>query len=602
MTPIPPGNVPTPFRRSKGTALAVGLLWAGFLAPTVAHAAMYYVAPAGSDSAAGTEAAPWKTMAKAQTMAAAGDTILFRAGTYAYTAGTTTCSSGTANISGVLLNKPGTAGNLIKYWAYPGEVPVLDFDGIRDSCRIRGITVQTSYVHLKGFELKGVRQNNNLNHESWGVWVSGSNNVFENLNIHHIMGAGLFIQKGGNNLVLNCDSHDNLDEMTSNGAGESADGFGCHVSAGETGNVFRGCRAWWNADDGYDFINSFAACTVEHSWAWYNGYRPGTMTGIGNGNGFKSGGYGADPADFPANPALHTTRFCLAVANRAAGFYANHHPNSCYFYNNTGYGNNPNFNMLGMNNSGGDITVGVYRNNIAFSGSLYSNRSNADEAYNSWTIAGITVNASDFQNTSVTGLDAPRKADGSLPDLPNFHLAAGSDLIDKGTNLNLPFAGAAPDLGAFETGLAPPGSGGSGAGTGGGSASGGRGGGSGGGGGRAGSAGGGAAGASSSGGASSTGGASNSGGAPGGSPGSGGAVSSGGSTAPASGGTTGSSGGSSGTATGGTGSSDPGSAGGCACNAAPSSPSALAAVVVALLFLLRQKPRRAISRGCRRWS
>src|SRR6187431_1465344 len=84
---------------------------------------------------------------------------------------------------------------------------------------------------------------------------------------------------------------------------------------------------------------------------------------IGNGNGFKGGGYGADPAEFPANPARHTVRNCLAFSNRAAGFYANHHPNSCYFYNNTGYGNNPNFNMLGMSSSGADTTVGVYRNN-----------------------------------------------------------------------------------------------------------------------------------------------------------------------------------------------------------------------------------------------
>jgi hypothetical protein len=405
--------------------------------------------------------------------------------------------------------------------------------------------------------------------------------------------------------------------MTSNGAGESADGFGCHVSAGETGNVFRGCRAWWNADDGYDFINSFAACTVEHSWAWYNGYRPGTMTGIGNGNGFKSGGYGADPAEFPANPAVHTTRFCLAVANRAAGFYANHHPNSCYFYNNTGYGNNPNFNMLGMNNSGADITVGVYRNNVAFSGSLYSNRNNADEMYNSWTIAGITVNASDFQNTSVTGLDGPRKADGSLPDLPNFHLAAGSDLIDKGTNLNLPFAGAAPDLGAFETGLATPGSGGSGAGTGGASATGGRGGGGGGagslgGGGRGGSPAGTGAGGSPAG----TGGASSGGGAPGsgGAPSSGGAPgSSGGSTATGSGGVFGSSGGAAGTPTGGAGPADPGSPGACTCTTASSTTPASATALLALLVLLGRRRRgtarnplrgshSTLSRGYRRWS
>ena len=38
---------------------------------------------------------------------------------------------------------------------------------------------------------------------------------------------------------------------------------------GGTGNIFRGCRAWWNSDDGWDFINAGEACTVEYSWAWY---------------------------------------------------------------------------------------------------------------------------------------------------------------------------------------------------------------------------------------------------------------------------------------------------------------------------------------------
>jgi hypothetical protein len=333
-----------PFERGKETCLPpLGrevphrtLLFLGsLLLPQVAFGATFYVAPLGSDANDGSEASPLQSFAAAQIKAKAGDTVLFRGGTYAYTKGTTQCSSGTATISGVVLDKDGAQGSPIKYWAYPGEKPVFDFDGIKDSCRIKGILVSGDWIHLKGLEIRGVRQNNDLNHESWGVWNQGSHNVFEQLNVHHIMGAGIFIQRGSDNLVLNCDSHHNFDEHTSNGAGESADGFGCHVSAGETGNVFRGCRAWWNADDGYDFINADAPCTVEHSWAWFNGYKPDSMEGIGNGNGFKGGGYGADPADFPANPATHVLRFNLAFANRAAGFYANHHPIAELFYNNT---------------------------------------------------------------------------------------------------------------------------------------------------------------------------------------------------------------------------------------------------------------------------
>ena len=446
--------------RLRSLALLGGVALTSLLQTTLARAATYYVAPApaGSDTNAGTEALPFASMARAQTAAAAGDTVLFRSGTYVYTQGTTACASQTATISGVVLSKSGTAANPINYFAGPGEVPVLDFDGIRDSCRIKGILLSGSFIHLRGFELQGVRQNNNLNHESWGVWVQGSNNVIEALNVHNIMGPGVFIQRGSNNLVLNCDSHDNFDPLTSNGAGESADGFGCHVSAGETGNVFRGCRAWWNSDDGYDFINAFAACTVESSWAWYNGYLPGTLTGSGNGNGFKGGGYGADPTTFPNDPPQHVVRQNLSVLNRAAGFYANHHPVSEIFTNNTGYGNRPNFNMLGMDANGGDITVGVYRNNLAVGGTAFSNRNGADDASNSWSIAGITVSDADFQGVSPIGLDAPRQVDGSLPVLANFHLAANSDVIDRGVDVQLPFAGAGPDLGAFESGLvvAPP--------------------------------------------------------------------------------------------------------------------------------------------------
>src|SRR5262245_19906877 len=106
-------------KRTLLAPLAGGLLVV--LAPLGAKAATYYVAPGGSDSAAGSQAAPLATIARAQAVAAAGDTVYFRAGTYGYSAGTSTCSSQTATINGVVLNKSGTSGNLIKYWAYPGE-------------------------------------------------------------------------------------------------------------------------------------------------------------------------------------------------------------------------------------------------------------------------------------------------------------------------------------------------------------------------------------------------------------------------------------------------------------------------------------------------
>ena len=66
--------------------LARVLAWAfTFALPLSASATTYYVAPTGSDTAAGTEAAPFASWARAQTAASPGDTVYFRGGTYHYT-------------------------------------------------------------------------------------------------------------------------------------------------------------------------------------------------------------------------------------------------------------------------------------------------------------------------------------------------------------------------------------------------------------------------------------------------------------------------------------------------------------------------------------
>jgi len=62
----------------------------------------------------------------------------------------------------------------------------------------------------------------------------------------------------------------------------------------------------------------------------------------------------------------------------------------------------------------------------------------------------VPVTDAEFESVSRMEWDAPRKPDGSLPDLPNFRPRAGSALVDKGVAVGLPFKGKAPDLGAFE--------------------------------------------------------------------------------------------------------------------------------------------------------
>lgn len=420
------------------------------LAAGPAGAATFYVAPGGNDAAAGTEAAPWQSFARAQAAVHPGDTVYFRGGRYAFTRATTACATRRATVAGVVLDKSGTEDAPIRYWAYPGETPVFDFSAMKDDCRVKGIEVAASWLHLKGLEVTGAPQqpDNRLNHESWGVWINGNHNVFERLDLHHNMGPGLFIKDGGWNLVLNSDSHHNYDPYTSNGAGQSADGFGAHVGAGHPGNVFRGCRAWANTDDGFDLINAYSPVTIEHSWAWQHGYLPGTHTSLeaGNGNGIKAGGYGGK---YVPNGVKHVVRFSVAFDNKVAGFYANHHPLALDFFHNTAFGNAVDFNMLGVAPDGAAVYLGTLRNNVAYPSGARLKVAGADSASNSWDL-NLDLGPRDFDSVAASGWDAPRKPDGSLPDVPMFHPAAGSHVLDRGADVGLPYRGKAPDLGAFE--------------------------------------------------------------------------------------------------------------------------------------------------------
>jgi MYXO-CTERM domain-containing protein len=409
-----------------------------------AQAATYYVSTAGSDTAAGTLAKPFLTVAKAQTAATAGDTVYIRGGTYAFT------GSGTG---GVVFTKSGAAGAPISYFAYPGEVPVFDLSGLTPSNRVTGLDVHCDWVHLKGLEVTGVHQYAS-GQDSWGVRIRGSNNVIENLNVHHNDAPGVFITSGANNLISNTDSHHNWDYLEGGGSG---DGFGCHSSGG--GNVLRGCRSFDNSDDGFDFINAAGSCTVERSWAFRNGYEPDTTTAAGNGAGFKSGGYGSPPVVPASGAAEHSVRQCVAFGNRAEGFYANHHPGRINFFNNTAFRNPANYNMLA---DAGYPSDHVIHNNVAMAtGSSISNFTGGVATFNSWDLS-VTVNAADFASVTEALANTARSADGSLPDIALVHLVAGSDLIDAGTDVGLSYAGEAPDLGAFEYGEASGGSSGSG--------------------------------------------------------------------------------------------------------------------------------------------
>jgi MYXO-CTERM domain-containing protein len=445
---------------SRQFSLLFGLLAGlGFCATKNALATEYYVSPTGSDSNPGTQASPWGTVQKAASSAAAGDTVYFRAGTYSITT-----PSGS---NGIEFSKSGTSDtNRIKYWAYPGEVPVIDFTNMKVSSSgyTMGMHVTGSYLHFKGLEEKGVPMINDSNN---GIAVDdpAGHDIFELLNLHHNAGNGIFIgtKQNGGHQIINCDAHDNYDPSPNGKSpGENADGFGVHYQTAGDSTIIRGCRAWWNSDDGYDFINQEVPVTIENSYAYGSGYINSGTGQAGNGNCFKIGS--------SKTGIRHLVQNNVAWGCRASGFYANHSSGGNTWYNNTAYKNGTQFNMLASTwsapNGGGTRTDGVtltgakahiLRNNLGYPNDNQYIGANygTDSQFNTWDL-NITPADKDFlsvaEPTPGSGILGPRQADGSPPNVDFLKLAAGSAMIDKGTDVKLPFVGAAPDLGAYEYG------------------------------------------------------------------------------------------------------------------------------------------------------
>ncbi len=420
-----------------------------------------FVATDGDDTNPGTKEAPLASLQKAQDLVSPGDTVYIRGGQYQVTEDDISEVVNNLFASITYLNKSGTPGNTIKYWAYPGETPVFDFSAVKpQGYRVVGIYVAGSYLHIKGLEMTGIQTTITGHTESYCVYSRGSHNTFEQLSMHDNVGTAFRHFGGGGNLILNSDAYRNWDTVSEQGIGDNNDGFGIHAREGSELNIIRGSRAWFNSDDGFDIIRTGGPVLIDSSWAFYNGFSP-DFRSLGDGNGFKAGGHAHDPEDqLPAVIPRHTIQFSIAVRNKANGFYANHHLGGNNWFNNTGYlNNNRDFNMLNRpsredsQNIDGPGYDHVLKNNLAFAqfGDGVSNivdSLNTQEA-NTWTL-GIRAVTDDFMSIDLAQLTAPRKADGSLPDIALLRPAPGSKLIDAGVDLGFIFRGAAPDLGAFE--------------------------------------------------------------------------------------------------------------------------------------------------------
>lgn len=285
-----------------------------------------YVSPDGRSYGSGAKDDPVDIYTAVKS-AAPGRTILLKGGTYALD-------------KTVIVERGinGTADAKIYMIADPEATtrPVLDF---QEKCA--GMILAGDYWYFQGFDV--TRSAN----AQKGIQVSGSYNTVDNVMTYKNGNTGLQISRykstdnwedwPSHNLILNCTSYLNAD------AGyEDADGFAAKLTVAD-GNVFDGCIAAYNADDGWDLFakvetGAIGQVTIQNCVAFKNGYvldENGQEVDAGNGNGFKMGGSSIS--------GQHILRNSVSFGNKAKGIDSNSCPD-IQVYASTSY-NNESYNV-----------------------------------------------------------------------------------------------------------------------------------------------------------------------------------------------------------------------------------------------------------------
>ena len=379
------------------------------LAVVSVGATKYYVSPKGTGTAYSKQA-PGGLSDEALSMLKADDVLYLMDGQYDIT-------------TQLSLRNSGSAGHYITVCAAPGAKPVLDFRQQSNGSKSNGLKVMGSYVWLRDLTIcyAGYK----------GVWLEkAAHCILERLEVYGCCNAGIQLRSGGYNMVLNCDAHHNFDYQDEGG---NADGFADKQGDPTPGNIYVGCRAWGNSDDGWDSYGrttkdkptAYIHCiTYNNGPATFNLTNHPRATGVdkelpcmagkdltsypngGNPNGFKVGGKGS----------LHDVELyeCLAVGHQKKGFDQNNNAGHMKITNCTAYKNRVNY---GFGNKH------PYTLTITNCLSMAPEKSDFDR-YEGATIVSVnnTWDAQHVQQPQTDGRDiervvlAERQVDGSLSD------------------------------------------------------------------------------------------------------------------------------------------------------------------------------------------
>jgi hypothetical protein len=414
--------------------------------PKIYHAD-YYVSPDGSDSNPGTFDKPWASWDKAfETATSPGDTTYFRGGVYY----ATTKQDETDGING-------TAEAPVCFFNYPGEKPILDCSPKTKSSP--GVQFyKANHIKVRGLTVRNNRQIGGATN-AYGFYFYLCPHVTVDKCVTHDIGYRGFYFFDVDTLYVNkCDSYNVVDSL-STAPGNAGDGYimsGRDESDTTDYAVFKQCRAWHVSDDGWD-IHSNGYIELDSCWA----FNCGGYEAYNWGNGLKM-----DLSVWlPRTMLSRRVTNCVLAYNRGSGLTTNDNNTfpmpmeiigntSVYngLYGSDGHG----FTVLNSGGTDAQEKRRVFKYNIAFGNTVRDFNPVPGAGYsaslNSWQDA-VTDLASHFVSVDSTGLSAPRKADGSLPDLPFFiKKRTASHLIDAPieAGYDLLYYGNGPDLGHYE--------------------------------------------------------------------------------------------------------------------------------------------------------
>ena len=320
---------------------------------TVTEGKTYYVSTTGSANGDGSESNPYdiytllhNSGSIESSILKPGDTVLVQPGTYSLSQRIVIDYSGA-------YNNPITIKN-----ADPEQDAVISFYKMNFLSTNRGVEIKGNYIVWDGVDICGAGDN--------GMYIGGSYNTVLNSEFYDNRDTGLQLgrsESGYNsieqwpsyNLIKNCTSYNNYDNET---YGENADGFAAKLTVGYH-NVFDGCIAYRNSDDGWDLYakteSGNIGCVIMYNCvAFENGYLLETQeefnskfetynsdydeantnvysTRDGDGNGFKLGG-----GTMEGDVILEN---CLSFNNRMHGVTDNSNPGTISVRQVTSYNN-----------------------------------------------------------------------------------------------------------------------------------------------------------------------------------------------------------------------------------------------------------------------